>query len=429
MKYLWLIGILLVMVGCSTNTGQEEQTPLPTPAADVLQISGVSPMGSRLRITVHSVDLLQRDADDTVQMFLVLADPAGTYSYLLYPANREGDSLDKFDLIDYPLEISLNENSTAVSMWVVAVHNRRYQAAENLGLESLAGALAVGFYDWLSIGDSSNDPLAAVVSASNGTLYEWFACIDVLGQTMTEFRLKDNWNTGTNSLLSADDGIQVIYAARLIDEDSADATPTPVSMDTRDHNGYTLRVDDSFEDAKSTNSYYERAGTTFINQVIDGAYEIRLENILDRSYALSWGSIENAHFDHYIIEAQVKLDTENAQNARYGIWFNYQDDYNFIYFGISARGEYRVAVIESNSLDREIQGWTPHPAINPGATTNILTIETGSDGSYALGINGERVLTFSDGTFDGGSVAFFCYAESTPTVCHLERLHVWEPME
>ena len=117
----------------------------------------------------------------------------------------------------------------------------------------------------------------------------------------------------------------------------------------------------------------------------------------------------------------VRLVEDDALNARYGIWFDYQDDYNFIYFGISNPGEYRVAVIQSNSNRIEIQDWTPHPAIRRGAATNILTIETEPEGKVTLGVNGEQVATFTDKTFDGGSIAFFCYAETVPTTCRLER--------
>ena len=48
------------------------------------------------------------------------------------------------------------------------------------------------------------------------------------------------------------------------------------------------------------------------------------------------------------VEAEVRLVEEGVTDARYGLWFNYQDDYNFIFFGISNQGEYRAAVIQRN---------------------------------------------------------------------------------
>jgi hypothetical protein len=84
-------------------------------------------------------------------------------------------------------------------------------------------------------------------------------------------------------------------------------------------------------------------------------------------------------------------------------------------------------VVVHNSNRVEIQDWTPHPAILRGAATNTLTIEAYSGGTYTLSANGEQLLTFKDQTFDGGSIAFFCYAQSVPATCRLERLRVWEP--
>jgi len=45
----------------------------------------------------------------------------------------------------------------------------------------------------------------------------------------------------------------------------------------------------------------------------------------------------------------------------------------------------------------------------------------------ALSINGERVRTFDDETFTSGSIAFFCYAQSVPATCRLERIRIWQP--
>ena len=53
---------------------------------------------------------------------------------MLYPANGAGYAVDQFDLTDYPLEISLNENTSSVTLWILAVHNTRYYAAEMFGL-------------------------------------------------------------------------------------------------------------------------------------------------------------------------------------------------------------------------------------------------------------------------------------------------------
>jgi hypothetical protein len=404
-------------------------TAPPTPATQALQVSDLSSSGARLHVTLPSIKLLKHLPDENSQLFLALADPHGHYTYLLYPANSPGYTTDQFDLTAYPLELSIDDATSTVSLWILAVHNTRYYAAEAFGLDALASSLALGFRNWLDSGDPDDDPLAAVVSASDGALFEWFAGIDVLGQSVTTLRAEENWHAGLNSLQSGDGGLNVVYMVQYLsarDVALLNATPTPF-FTNQSRPGYILRVDETFTDGISERRWYQGHDSTFINQITEGAYEIRLTAIEQRDYGLSWGSIEGESFKNYAVEAQVTLLEETVDNARYGLWFHYVDDYNFFYFGISNEGEYRVALIESNNKRREIQDWVPHPAVHPGAAINILTVETGADGAIALGINGERVLNFHDDTFEGGSVAFFCYAESVPATCRLERLRIWEP--
>lgn len=424
--------VWLGLLACTPHsTTDDEPTIPPTPATETLQVSGISASGGRLVITLPSITMLNVQSGTAVQLFVIMADTNGTYAYLLYPANQSGEQSDQFNLTQFPLELSTNDNTDSVTLWLLAVHNTRYRAAESFGLDALASSLAIGFRNWLREGNPGDDPLAAVVSASEGALFEWFAGIDVLGQGMTTFTADENWNVGLDSLRSADGGLSAVYTVQYSSEaDVAQSAPSPTpALMAENRAGYVLRVDENFANGASTYKWYEGRDDTYINHLTDGAYEIRLTDIVQRSYGLSWGSIENERFENTIIEVQVRLVDEDVVDGRYGIWFNYQDDYNFIYFGISNRGEYRAAVIQSNSKRREIQDWTPSPAILTGAATNILTIESGSNGAYALSVNGERLMTFRDQTFEGGSVAFFCYAESVPTTCRLERLRIWERAE
>jgi hypothetical protein len=420
--------ILLACTPSESSDSRTDPTIPPTPATEMLRVSGISASGGRLVVTLPSITLLNYESGTDVQLFAIMADTNGTYAYLLYPANQPGTITDQFILTQFPLELSINDHTEAVALWLLAVHNTRYRAAESFGLDALASSLAIGFRNWLVEGSTQDDPLAAVVSASEGALFEWFAEIDVLGQAMTTFMADDNWNVGLSTLHSPDGGLSAVYTVQYASEvDVAQLIPSPTpALISEDRPGYTLRVDDTFANANSTHQWYQGRDETYVNYLTNGAYEIRLTDIVQRSYGLSWGSIEHEHFENYVIEAQVRLVEDNVTDGRYGIWFNYQDDYNFIYFGISNRGEYRVAVIQSNSKRREIQDWTPSPAILTGAATNILSIESGDNGSFALSVNGERLMTFRDQTFEGGSVAFFCYAESVPTTCRLERLRVWE---
>jgi hypothetical protein len=390
-------------------------------------LSGTSGSGARLRVTVPSIKLLKAQSGTGVQLFVVLADAQGTYSYLVHPANRAGDTTDAIDLTASPLELTLSDDTTAVALWIVAVHNTRYFATEMFGLDPLVASLGNGLSDWLAGGNRMDDPLAAIVSASRGALYEWFAQAEVLGESMITFEKRDNWDVGLDSQRSPDGGLNLVYTVQYVSAADVARIPTPTPVGER--TGYALVADETFEDGATPGPWYQGEDSTYVNRIVEGAYEIRLTSLVQRDFGLSWGSLEGQRFENYIIEARVRLVEDDVADARYGIWFNYQDDYNFIYFGISNAGEYRVAVVVHNSNRAEIQDWTPQPAILRGAAVNTLTIEAYSGGTYTLSANGEQLLTFKDQTFDGGSIAFFCYAESVPATCRLERLRVWEPVK
>jgi hypothetical protein len=430
---LSLFCLACMLLACSPQADPSDmpsptlQTPPPTPAEEILQVSGTSASGPRLSVTLPLLKLHKRQPEEKVQLFLVLADADGTYSYMLYPANGSGYAIDQFDLTDYPLEISLREDTTAVTLWILAVHNDRYYAAEMFGLDALVASLGLGFRNWLAEGDPDDDPLAAVISASDGVLYEWFAGIDVLSQHMITFGAQNGWDVGLGSRLSPDGGMNAVYSVHYVSAEDVALLPTPTPLVV--YPGYDLRVDDTFAGGTSLHNWYEGQDSTYVNRMIDGAYEIRLTEIRQRNFGISWGSIEGEQFENYILEAEVSFLEEDIPQAEYGIWFYYQDDYNFVYFGISNQGEYRVAVIKDNSSQREVVDWTPHPAIRRGAATNILTIITRADCTITLGVNGEQLLTFNDQTYNTGSVAFFCRAQTVPATCHLTRLRIWQAAE
>jgi hypothetical protein len=406
----------------------DTQPPLPTPASDALRVSGALPTGARLRVTLPSIKLFKRAPGEQVQLFLVMADPHGAYSYMLYPANRRGDALDEFDLTEYPLELSVDANTSAVTLWILAARNARYEAAERFGLDALAASLSIGFSSWLATGDPADDPLAAVISASDGVLYEWYAGIEALGQIAIMFEAQHGWNVGMGSNRSPDGGMNVVYTAQYVSADDVSLLPTPTSSTALP--GYTLRADETFANTVSPYGWREAQTDTYTNQIIDGAYEIRLTGLADQSdSSVSWGTMEGERLKNYIVEADIRLLETDADDTQSGIWFHYQDEFNFISFAVSNRGEYRVTVVRDNAVWLTIQDWTPHPAIRPGADPNTLTIETNPNGTIVLGINGEQLMTFTDRTFDSGTIAFFCRAMSVPVTCRLEGLRVWELTE
>jgi hypothetical protein len=415
-RWLLYVCLVILLVACSARPANLPlSTPPPTPAEEVLQVSGTSTTGPRLRVTLPLIKMNNRPPEQKVQLFLVLGDAQGTYSYMLYPANDAGFAVDQFNLTDYPLEISLNDNTSAVTLWILAVHNTRYYAAEMFGLDALVASLGLGFRNWLADGDPADDPLAAVVSASNG---------DVLGQAVIIFEAANGWDVGLDSRPSPDGGLNAVYSVHYVSPDDVAVLPSPTPVALRP--GYQLLVDETFPGGTSTQRWYQDQDHTYVNHIVDGAYEIRLTDLSQRESGMSWGSIEGAQFKDYILEADVNLLGDNLTGAQYGIWFHYQDDYNFIYFGLSSQGESRVAVVKDNSALRTIQDWTSDPAIHPGAATNTLTVEAWSDGMIKLSANGEQLLSFTDTTYASGSVAFFCRSTVVPTTCHLTRLQIWQ---
>lgn len=425
--------LIVLLCACGPTDSPPDQTgpirqpsplPPPTPVDETLHVNSITVAGARLRVTLPAVHLLTRPPEVPAQLLVVLADPQGTYSYLLYPANRPGNTNDQFDLMQHPLEISLNDATADVYLWILALNNQHYQAAEQFGLDALAASLGFGFHNWLVEGDPLDDPLAAIVSASAGTLYDWFANIDVLGQTVIPLREGANGAANPVSHASADGGLTVVYTMRYVSAQAVAQLPTTTPPGT--YNDYILRVDETFAEGTSNFVWYVGHDDTYANTIVDGAYEIRLTDITQREFGLSWGSLEGQRFENYLIEAEIELLETGVQEARYGIWFHYQDDYNFAYFGVSNQGEYRAAIIQRNKNLIELQDWTPHLAVRRGAATNTLTIETAADGDIRLGINGEYVTIVNNQVFTSGSVAFFCYAESVPATCHLNRLRIWE---
>src|SRR5690606_14430782 len=121
--------------------------------------------------------------------------------------------------------------------------------------------------------------------------------------------------------------------------------------------------------------WYQGRAETFVNEVIGGGYQIRLLGSSQRPIALSWGSLSGLRAGQGRIEAEMRLTESSAGDTTYGLWLRYQDTYNFLYVGLSNQGEYRVAVVSNNRVQRVIQDWQFHPAIGRGTAANVVSVE------------------------------------------------------
>ncbi|NLE52025.1 MAG: hypothetical protein GX613_11525 [Chloroflexi bacterium] len=432
---------LLLLAACNNTpavdplTGtQSESTPVPTPAAEALTVTGTNALGERLHVIVPAITIGQRAEAQAVRVFVALVDPQGTYSYLLFPANRSGEDADRIALVDHPLEIGIGASTPYVALWALAFHTTGHTAAESQGWDALATSLALGFREWLLDGDPADDPLAGAVNASGGTLYAWYAEIDVLGQVLTRLDPAEGWGVNLGTATGVDDALAVVFD---VDHIPAPDAPTPEleepPEDTSIENGaapdtpYTLVLDETFNDPTSAERWYHGRAGTFINEVVGGGYQIRLLGATRRPIALSWGSMSGLRFGRGLIEAEMRMAEGDSADATYGLWLRHQDDNNFLYVGLSNRGEYRVAVIVNNRVQTLVQDWQFHPAISTGTASNLIAIELFADGRHDLSVNDTHLLTFRDRTFGDGSIAFFCSARTTPTTCRLETLRVWQP--
>lgn len=412
---------------------QPDTTPVATPATDSLLVTGTSASGERLRVIVPAITLAGRPQEEPVEVFVALIDPEGTYSYLLAPANHPAEDAGQIPLVDYPLEIGVSEQTPHIALWALAYHASG-SAAQGHSLDTLATSLAISVREWLIAGDPTDDPLAGAIAASDGALYTWFAEIDVRGQALTWLDPAEGWDTPLRTASSADGALTVVFDVDYF-SGSGEATPkageaataTPSSAATETHAGYTLLLDETFDDAASAKRWYTGRASTFINEVAGSGYQIRLLGASQRPVALSWGALNTLRIGEGRVEAEVRLAEGDGGEASCGLWLHHQDDNNFLYVGLSSHGEFRVAVIVNNRVQNLIQDWQYHPAIHTGSAANSITVEMHSDGRHDLRVNDTHLLTFRDRTFGEGAIAFFCSAATTPATCRLETLRVWQP--
>jgi hypothetical protein len=432
------LGLLLTIAGCSTFQ-DEPAVPTSTPQRPATrEFVYVNDTDGLLSVTVSELRLSR--ASDT-QVLAVLANGDGSPSYVLYPSNQPGVPEPTLSLADYPLQLAVQD----AELWVLVVRHHAYPVSERIGQSEIAHQLASGF-DQLQV-DHSPNPLAQIVAA-NKDLQAWFGEIDVLGEFSIQLTAERNWLVGENHANSADGGFAINYAVSLtaaedigeiisltpevietplVNVPSPGITPSlsTASIFERDIPGYRRVISEDFSEARSTVEWFIGSDPTYSANIVNGAYQILLTALEERrnNTALSWGSIQDVTLDNYVVRARVRV-LQDEVIARYGLWLHYRDDFNFLFFGMENTGRYRVARFQTGYT--ELSPWTSSPVVHTGSAANELEVHLNGD-TYTMAINGTPLVTTSDRAFREGRIAFFCYSESVPATCHLERIEVWIP--
>lgn len=104
------------------------------------------------------------------------------------------------------------------------------------------------------------------------------------------------------------------------------------------------------------------------------------------------------------IAAQVATTlVDGPESAAAGLIFRYQDNKNFYMFNVSDNGQYNLEVRKNDAMTTLID-WTPSTTIKNKGETNVLRVET-VDNTITLYINGTKLETTTDNTFNKGQLA------------------------
>jgi hypothetical protein len=430
--------LLVVMAGCSAFQ-DESSTAIPTPQRPATrEFVYVNDSDGLLSVTLSELRLSR--ASDT-QVLAVLATGNGSPSYILYPSNQPGVPEPTLSLANYPLQQDVRD----AGLWVLAVHHRAYPVSERIGQSEIARQLAAGF-DQLQA--ERPDHVLAHIVAANENLHAWFGEIEVLGEFFIRLPAQRNWLIGDNRAKAAEGDFEIDYTVSLTAAEDAGeiisltpegvetpmvsvpsppetVTVSPASIFDKDIPGYRRVIAEDFSEASSTVEWFIGSDPTYSANIVNGAYQILLTAVEARrnNTALSWGSIQDVTLDTYVVRARVRVLQEDVI-ARYGLWLHYQDDFNFLFFGVENTGRYRVARFQTGYT--ELVPWMSSPIVYTGSVANELEIRLDGD-TYTMAINGTPLVTTSDQAFHEGRVAFFCYSESVPATCHLERIEIWIP--
>ncbi|MFP4321977.1 MAG: hypothetical protein ACLFTK_05935 [Anaerolineales bacterium] len=420
-KWLWGLLTLLAVAGCTS--GAALPTATPPRSAEPAALHVTNDADAAWVVTLREVTpQLAEDTSPDHQMMAFVAGNAGQ-AYVAFPSDQPGSPQATIDLSEYPLHIPAGANTAR--LWVLALRNTAYPVVADQQAAIMAD-LAAGF--------AEHGPRLAHIVAQNDDLQAWFGQMTLIGEIAVSLGEGDVWLTGENTVSNA--GLDAQYDLSALGTDpitSAQAatprppdTPTPSSTPPPSQiEGWRLVIDEDFSAPQNQVTWFTGNDNFYTASLVEGAYQIALTQLdpLRGNVALSWGSVQDLSFDTYIVRARMRI-LEPDVIARYGLWLHYQDDLNFLFFGVETTGRFRVARFQRTYT--ELTSWASSDTVNQDNAENVMEVRL-IDDEYTLSINGTPMTVTQDNAFREGRIAFFCYAESVPATCQLQTLQVWVP--
>ena len=195
-------------------------------------------------------------------------------------------------------------------------------------------------------------------------------------------------------------GIFLLSFATVPDHD-ADLNPNTSgpsassSDNTREGNSGDVLLSDNFSDERD--STFVAAEDAYSSYLFErGEYRI---SVVDPQ-TMVW-SLADGKFRSVAINVDTTFSEAEPAFAA-GVVFNYQDPDNFYLFSLSSEGFYSLDVLEDNNWTTLID-WTETDALAPYGSPNRVSLEVG-DGQIRIVLNGERLDTMRDATFESGNV-------------------------
>ncbi len=405
----WLFG-LLCLAGCGLVGPTATPTPSRQAAPAALHVTQAE--GARWRVTLDALRYTPPEGDSAAQWLAIVAAPEAPPAYVLFPSNQPDIDASTVDLSAYPLHIS--SEASGARVWVLALRHTAYPVIDTA---DAAERIAAGF--------AARGPSLAEIVAADAGLLAWFGQVTLLESLTAQLGAEDTWWPGENRVQG--EALTLGYALQ-----SAQAPPPPTATpapaptdDTPSVENWRLVIDEDFTGGESAVTWFTGQDDFYQASLIEGAYQITLTQIdpARGDIALSWGSIQALSFDDYIVRARMRV-LEPDILARYGLWLHYQDDFNFLFFGLETSGRFRVARFQNSYT--ELHSWAASEQVNRAAAENVMEVRL-MDEEYTLSLNGTPVVVTTDASFVEGRIAFFCYAESVPATCQLRSLQVWVP--